>query len=232
MNWGNVEATKSMLFKIAARDGIGDTLANGVMEAAKAIGGAALDVAVYIGKGHAPRNHDHRARWLEMVDVATSDCGTIAVGPQPVSGQFSPDAIVDTLTKKRIRSFVDSLVICTFPSATMTTDKINDLVQMVSFVTGWNYTELKAKETALRIDNLLRVFNVRHGISTNTEIPSPRYWSTPVDGAEKGRDIKPHWEKIMSDFYTAMGWDRKTGKPLPTTLRNLGLDYLVKDIWG
>jgi aldehyde:ferredoxin oxidoreductase len=231
MNWGNVESARSMLRKVAARDGIGGLLAEGVMRAAKAIGGRALDVAVYIEKGHAPRNHDHRARWCEMVDIVTSDCGTIAVGPQPVSDHFSPEAVVDTLTHKRVRSFVDSLVICTFPSMTMATDKIDYLVQMLPFVTGWNYSELQAKETALRIDNLLRVFNIRHGLGPDIEIPSTRYWSAPVDGPAKGRDIKPHWEKIMSDFYTTMGWDRKTGKPLPATLEALGLSYTVKDIW-
>jgi hypothetical protein len=28
-----------------------------------------------------------------------------------------------------------------------------------------------------------------------------------------------------------MGWDRKTGKPYPETLKALGLDYIVKDLW-
>lgn len=231
MHWGNVEGAKAMLFKIAARDGIGDTLANGVMRAAQTIGGEALDIAVYIAKGHAPRNHDHRARWLEMVDIATSDCGTIAVGPQPISEPLSPEAIVETLTKKRIRSFVDSLVICAFPSMTMTTDKIDYLVQMLSMVTGSDHTELEAKTTALRIDNLLRVFNIRHGIRPDTEIPSQRYSSTPVDGPAKGVNIRPHWDSMLDAFYSEMGWDRVSGKPFPETLRNLGLNSVINDIW-
>ena len=231
MKWGSVEGTKAMLFKIAARDGIGDTLANGVMRAAREIGGDALGTAVYIGKGHAPRNHDHRARWLEMVDIATSDCGTIAVGPQPVSDHYSPDAIVETLTKRRIRSFVDSLVICAFPSMTMTNDKIDCLTQMLSVVMGSDYSEQDALKTALRIDNLLRVFNIRHGVGPDREIPSPRYSSTPVDGPAKGKDVKPHWEPMMSAFYRSMGWDRNSGKPLTSTLESLGLGYLARDIW-
>jgi len=231
MNWGNVEGAKSMLFKIAARDGIGDSLANGVMRAAQTIGGKALDIGTYIMKGHAPRNHDHRARWLEMVDIATSDCGTIAVGPQPVSEPRSPEAVIDTLTKKRVRSFVDSLVVCAFPSMTMTTDKIDYLVQALSLVTGSEYAERDARTAALRIDNLLRVFNIRHGISPDTEFPSTRYSSTPVDGPAKGANIRPHWDWMLDAFYREMGWDRVSGKPTPEVLRILGLDSVINDIW-
>lgn len=141
MNWGNVEAAREMLHHIAFRKGIGNVLAEGVMRAAQALGGEALNVGVYVKKGQAPRGHDHRARWLEMLDTATSDCGTIAVGPQKVEDQFSPAAVVDTLTGKRIRTFIDSLVICAFPSATMLGSKIDYLVSMLNAITGWDYTE-------------------------------------------------------------------------------------------
>ena len=38
MTWGNVEAVKSMLHKIAHREGFGDVLAEGVMRAARRVG--------------------------------------------------------------------------------------------------------------------------------------------------------------------------------------------------
>jgi len=84
MTWGNVEAIRTMLFRIARREGFGDVLAEGVMRASQAMGEEAAKMGVYVQKGQAPRGHDHRARWLEMFDTATSDCGTIAVGPQHV----------------------------------------------------------------------------------------------------------------------------------------------------
>ena len=115
MNWGNVEAARTLLHKVARREGIGDLFAEGIVRAAERIGGHALEIAVYVKKGHAPRGHDHRARWLEMVDTATSDCGTLAVGPQFVEDGESPPALAETLTRRRIRSFVDSMVICAFP---------------------------------------------------------------------------------------------------------------------
>ena len=232
MNFGNVEAARQMLHMIARREGIGNILAEGVMRAAQTIGGEAPNIGVYVKKGQAPRGHDHRGRWLEMIDTATSDCGTIAVGPQRVEGTpFTPEAIVATLSGKRIRTIVDSLVICMFPSATMLHNNLDYLVAMVKEVTGWDFTEEEARTTGRRIDNLLRAFNIRHGLLPETELPSPRYGSAQVDGPVKAQSVLPHWDSMIGDYYARMGWDRKTGKPLPKTLRGLGLEDVAADLW-
>jgi len=47
MTWGNASATRSLLEKIANRQGVGNMLAEGVKRAAEKIGGAALSCAVY-----------------------------------------------------------------------------------------------------------------------------------------------------------------------------------------
>ena len=64
------------------------------------------------------------------------------------------------------------------------------------------------------------------------EKPSFRYGSTPHDGPAKGQAIGEQWEKMISLWYEKVGYDRKTGKPLPKTLKDLGLDWLAKDVWG
>jgi aldehyde:ferredoxin oxidoreductase len=40
----------------------------------------------------------------------------------------------------------------------------------------------------------------------------------------------PHWENLRRNYYQQMGWDPETGRPLPETLRMLGLGDLVKDL--
>ena len=62
--------------------------------------------------------------------------------------------------------------------------------------------------------------------------PSKRYGSTPVDGPAKGQAIREQWEKMLDTWYAEVGYDRKTGKPLPKTLKDLGLDWLAKELWG
>jgi len=231
MTWGNVEAIRGMLHKIARREGLGNVLAEGVMRASDLIGGEAPRLGVYVKKGHAPRSHDHRARWLEMLDTATSDCGTIAVGPQQADNPLSPESIVGTLLHKRVRTFVDSLVVCMFPSATMLSNKIDKLVEMLNVINGWDYTESDALTTGRRIDTLLRAFNTRHGITPDLEAPSQRYGSAQADGPVKAESITPYWGSMIDEYYRGMGWDRQTGKPLPDTLRNLGLEGLIHDLW-
>ena len=39
-------------------------------------------------------------------------------------------------------------------------------------------------------------------------------------------------DEMLDIYYRDMGWDRKTGKPLPETLKKLGLDHIIPDMWG
>ena len=45
-----------------------------------------------------------------------------------------------------------------------------------------------------------------------------------------GQAIGAQWDAIRDNYYEQMGWDVKTGKPLPETLKKLGLEHLVKDL--
>ena len=79
---------------------------------------------------------------------------------------------------------------------------------------------------------MFRLFNLRSGMTVDQERPSERYWSTPVDGPAAGTSAKENWETMVSAYYQNAGWDRETGKPLPDTLRNLGLEHMIPEVWG
>jgi aldehyde:ferredoxin oxidoreductase len=232
MNWGNVEAVKAMLYKIASRQGFGDLLAEGLMRTAQKLGGEALNIGVYVKKGHAPRGHDHRAEWNQMFDTATSNTGTIETGVLSVADHFSPEEVSGTVAKAKGKNiFVDSLVMCQFAANALLSPKIDHLVDMVNAITGWDMTPEEAMRSGVRTVNLLRAFNIRHGIGPQVEAPSTRYSSAPTDGPAKGKSIAPYWEQMLDNYYKEMGWDRMSGRPLPKTLQSLGLDYIVSDIW-
>jgi aldehyde:ferredoxin oxidoreductase len=238
MAWGNVEATRTLLRKIAVREGFGDLLAEGVKGAAEKIGGEALKRAVYIKKGHAPRGHDHRARWTEILDYATSSEGTIETGPvtgvptefklPDFTDPYSPDLVALMVAKfKPRRQFIDCLGVCNMRIG----QDWGLLLKMVNAATGWNMTTENSVAVANRAVNLLRAFNLRHGVSLQVEAPSEWYSSVPVDGPAKGKDIKPHWDHMLDVYYGQMGWDRKSGRPLPETLQRLGLEREKLDLW-
>lgn len=234
LTWGNVEAVRALLHQVARREGLGNTLAEGVMRAAQAIGGEALNIGVYIQKGHAPRGHDHRARWTEILDYATSGVGTIETGPARVADRFSPRQVAEAVYRGKTLPFIDSLGICTHSTGTFAaypdSPRMQIILQMLQAVTGWDFTTEETIDMVRRVANRLRVFNLRHGVSTLLEAPSCRYGSAPVDGPVQGRSIMPHWKEMLDIYYELMGWDRRSGYPLPETLKRLGLEEILSDI--
>jgi len=237
LSWGNVGAVKELLNRIARREGyLGNLLADGVMRASRAIGGEAAGWAVYTYKGSSPRGHDHRGRWVELFDTCLTNTSTIEsswagvhtqmVDLPPHNNPFSHEEVF-TLNAKfnGIRQFDDCLGICRIatPHPKMVLDCFNA-------VTGWNWSLEDAFTVGLRTVNLLRVFNFRHGMRVEDERPSERYGSVPADGPAQGRDILAKWPEMVQGYYQLMGWDEKTGKPLPETMEKLGLEELVKDL--
>jgi len=101
-------------------------------------------------------------------------------------------------------------------------------IDALNAVTGWNVDKDEAMDVGLRVVNQLRVFNFRHGLSRELEVPSARYGSTPTDGPLAGVSIMPHWDFMLNNYYRLMGWDPESGKPLPETLKKLGLDHLIQ----
>ena len=237
MTWGNVEAAKGLIQKIAQREGIGDLLANGVMRAAEKIGGEARDCAVYTRKGATPRGHDHRGRWSEMLDTCISTTSTLEAtsggGPRPelygfppVKDPFDPEEVVDSnVLVNGYRVFEDSLGICNFNSVDpqLTIDCVNA-------VTGWRLDLKSAIRMGLRTIHRLRIFNLRQNQDISLEAPSKRYGSAPSDGPCQGKGISSYWKKMRERYYKGMGWDKETGWPLPETLEKLNLDELISDL--
>ena len=236
MTWGNVEATLAMLKKIAYRQGSGDIFADGLKRVAERFGGEAQKCAVYTLKAASPRGHDHRARWMELIDTCTSNTGTIEVGPGvPFIKELGQPPLKDPFDAMEVstmnamvngrRIFEDSLVVCI-----LTSHDFQMEVDALNAVTGLDYSLQEAFDVGRRAVNQLRVFNFRNGLTKEAETPSLRYASVPVDGPQAGKTIMPQWEALRSNYYKNMGWNPETGKPLPETLEKLGLAHLVADL--
>ena len=235
MTWGNVEATRALLKKIANREGYGDTLAEGVKRAAEKMGGEAVNWAIFTGKGNTPRGHDHRGRWVEMLDTVVSDTGTLQTQmlvmdkdlwkmPNPMD-VFNPDHVVQAEANSTGSMTVsDCLVQCWFCSFNDTATQTG----AINAATGWNLSLEEVMNIGRRVVALMRIYNLKCGLTPDKEKPSLRYCSQCVDGPNTDKPIAPHWEKMMDQYYQMMGWDRKTGMPLPETLKELDIEDLAK----
>jgi aldehyde:ferredoxin oxidoreductase len=237
LKWGANAAIKELLTRIATRQGaFANLLAEGTMHSAEALGKEAKEAGIYAMKGNSPRGHDHRAMWREMFDTVVSDIATYEANyggsPDPDShtlkNQFSPEEVAaHTALNKGRRVFEDSIGTCTF----CTRVPLSFLADAMSAATGWNYSVKDCKDAGFRAANLFRAFNLRCGIDVSKELPSPRWSSAPVDGPAKGISVMPVWNQMMDSYYKLMGWDRVSGRPYPETLKALGLDSVVKDLW-
>ena len=119
----------------------------------------------------------------------------------------------------------DSMVTCRFN----TQCDVGGLAKAVTAATGWDYTLESAMAVGRRAVNLMRAFNLRAGLTADLDRPSPRYGSTAPDGPAAGKAIGPHFAEMVSTYYSLMGWDER-GRPLPSTLRDLGLEAVTTDL--
>jgi aldehyde:ferredoxin oxidoreductase len=234
IEWNDPETALALMKKIATRDGCGDWLAEGVMRASQHIGGEAANAAIYTQKGHAPRSHDHRARWAEMFDTCLSSTSTIELtsggiqterlGLAPTKNRFDPDEIVEQMTAiNGWHQFEDSLGICRFD---FTNAHLGTAT--VAAVTGYEDLDLPAALlVGRRISAQLRVWSFLHGMDPAKERPSVRYGSVPVDGPAAGSNIMDHWDRMVRTFRERIGFDTEQGVPLPSTLKELGLEELI-----
>ena len=240
VRWGDAEAANQLLQMIAQRQQLGDLLAEGVKRASERLGGPAAECAIYTMKGATPRGHDHRgtlggdARHLHRQHrhdgggrrgEARGDGAAGAhqsVRPR-CRGQAGGAAAAGGAIS-RIRSGT-----CIFTTRT----RIENLcrARQRRHRLGLHGGGGAALRPAY-VGDLLRAFNLRCGIGPDLEKPSKRYGSTPLDGPAKGQSVGAQWEKMVDTWYAEVGYDRKTGKPLPKTLKALGLDWLAKELWG
>jgi aldehyde:ferredoxin oxidoreductase len=223
----------ALLSKIAYREGFGNVLAEGVMRAARQVGGEAPNMAIHTLKGNTPRGHDHRQMWHEMFDTCVSNLGTLEnfgkaqynlFGIPGNFDMFDPEMV--SIREARIKGAMiieDSLVTCNYN----TNNQLDLLCEAVNAATGWDLTFEEAMRIGKRAVNLARVFNLRAGIGPELDAPSVRYGSTLTDGPSAGKGIMQHWDKMLRNYYRLMGWDEKTGRPLPETLKDLDLDLVI-----
>jgi len=237
LTWGNVEAVRGLLNKIALREDIGDTLAEGAMRAAQRIGGEATQMAIYTNNGTTPVGHDHRRNWAYLLDNCVSNTASTqahlmprssTVGIIEPSSPFSPDEVaVQTAQATGVNPFIDSLGICHQSNREVP----ELLIGMLNAATGWDFTWEEAMQMGERTINLLRAFYIRHGYTPDLEAPSTRYSSPIPDGPNQGECIAPVIDQMLDIYYKEMGWDRASGKPLPDTLRKLELAHIIPDLW-
>jgi len=221
--WGNTRAFAELAKKIAWRNGIGDTLAEGTYRAALKLGklrGKELTIYAVHEKGIAVGAHGVRSG-RDYPAIMSYACSV--QGGDHTSLAFVP-------TEKRNSEldsvFHDSGVICMFNTFSVDNEVIWDFFEAV---TGWTTAQNDWYETnGLRILQLQRAMLLLGGPDIQwkpgaDDVNPPRFYEPLPSGPYKGRAVKKRtFEEEKDEYYEAVGWD-KNGLPKPEILRKLGL---------
>ena len=134
---------------------------------------------------------------------------------------------------ERLQTMADSVEICKFLSDSAQMGRgLAGIAEVLSPLTGVDFTEERLAQAADRINNVERAYLVRHGIRRQDDVPPHHMLETPYpDGPSKGRTIDMvEFEKLKDAWYELRGSDKKTGAPTRETLEELGMKSIADDL--
>jgi aldehyde:ferredoxin oxidoreductase len=246
IKFGDPDILVELTEKIGKREGIGDLLAEGVKRVAEKLGKGSEKFAMHV-KGLELPAYDSRAAKITGLGYAVA-----SRGGDHMTGYIQGPTFIDTPFLVVDDSKIDDVYVPKPKDATVLRDLENALtmfdatgtckfmglmldakewVDLIANVTGWEFNIEDFKRTGERIVNLSRAFNMRDGFSRADDTLPKRLLEEPMpDGPAKGHRVE-QLDKLLDHYYEARRWDKKTGKPTPEKLKELGLDYVIPDLW-
>ena len=196
--FGDGDGVITWLEKIAYRQGFGDVLADGSQKAAQTIG-RGTEAYLTTVKGLELAMHDprHMPRMRESYLLA------------PTGG----DHMQQQGPKNGLRNQAG---LCHFLA--YNDDQTLDILKAA---TGWDLTAEELVTTAQRGVTLARLFNMREGFTRADDMLPVRFSEDLPKHPGLPEELQ---EKIVTDYYQTMGWDAKSGTPLPETIKVLNIE--------
>jgi aldehyde:ferredoxin oxidoreductase len=219
LKWGNHQAMVAMTTKLAKREGLGETLADGVKMAAGKIGKGSEKFAVHIG-GQELGMHDPKIPRGPGAPYSVARYKMDAT-PGRHLASFGPVGFVEM----HIVNVTGLCAIGHWP------DDCERLLRIINAITGWKYFMDDLLKVGERIANIRHAFNLREGINElkwpihSRIIGAPPQNVGPLAGVTADVDAQIYW------CLGALDWDRETTKPSKAKLLSLGLDDVAKDLW-
>jgi len=252
LKWGNAEVLLKLVEMIINRQGIGDVLADGVKIAAKKIGKGSEKFAIHAG-GQELAAHDPKfdpGHGCSYECEPTPGRHTISAYTWQDLAELkrffkSADSIPLMTTKKRhleplhrmnnqvlfskFKQIMDGVGMCLFGACAGPRIPV---FEWLNAATGWNKTPEDYLVIGERIETMRHSFNVREGIKPDDFKLSGRPKGEPPLSYGPHKNVTLDLDSMRKAFFEAFGWDLATGKPSKQTLEKLGLNEVLKDIYG
>ena len=235
----------------ARKEGIGETFAKGMAEAARVIGRDSEKYMMHT-KGQSLVMREPRASkgWALAYAVSTrGPCHVRAHLPETYPADNWDSAVQGIIAKykdptnylieegkgelvawhENLQAFKNSLEICLFSLYTWMFSVPTMLARFYNAVTGFSIDEQDVIKIGERIINIERAFNAREGFGRAQDTLPDRFLKEPMpDGPAKGQVVD--LDAMLDDYYEIRGWDKNTGIPTREKLLELGLDDAAKDV--
>jgi aldehyde:ferredoxin oxidoreductase len=245
LTWGNSKAIVELVKLIINRKGIGDILADGSRIAAEKIGKGSEQYSMSsLGSEiamHNPRifpslaftyNYDptpgrHTAASIDMIDIGPIN--------KFQKGLKLPKGWKKNLKKKQegqkmvtaFHQVLSSVGLCSFS----TLFGAYPIIDLINNFTGWNINIDGLTKIGLRIQTLRQAFTLREGIDiANNELPG-RVIGNPPDERGPTKGVTVEYQEFYEGYCREMGWNPENGYPLKETLKDLNLDFVIKDLY-
>ncbi|MDP2994464.1 MAG: aldehyde ferredoxin oxidoreductase family protein [Anaerolineales bacterium] len=235
LKFGNVDATFTLIEKIARREGLGALLAEGVKRASKKVGKGSEKFAIQVKGMEQSAYATHNATAM-LLAYMTCDVGAhhnrawaITYDLQVGREKVVPEKVARVIWLQNFRPMFDVLGGCRLQWVELGIDR--DLyVPALEAITGIQRSWEDLDKVGERIWNLTRLFWVREneGFGRAWDMPSPRFYEeAPKSGATKGQITKlEDINRLLDMYYEQRGWT-SDGLPKPETIESLGLKAVV-----
>lgn len=238
LQWGDVDVIEELVRMIGSREGIGDLMAQGSRLFARHFG--AEEEAVQVN-GLEVAYHDPRGVSGMALSYATSPRGAChnqsdyffvdwghsheEIGIEFLSRHAQAEKAASVARHQDWRSVDNAVVMCIFANV-----EAQEKVNLINAACGLDWSVAEMMKFGERSWNLKRAINNRMGLNAEND-KLPKALLTPFpDGGSAG--FVPDLEGMLFAYYQHRGWDLETGKPSREKLLDLGLEDIVKDLWG
>jgi aldehyde:ferredoxin oxidoreductase len=253
--FGDAAGTLDLVERIATREGVGDVFAEGARRAAGRFGNGAERFALHVkglelvpfeprtqtglALGYAtaaigPRfdiaehdwDFDTGAGWEHSLENAR----TLGILSRMPMQEISPAKVRNYILLNTLWSAADALDFCIFAIAPVRVLTMQQMTQMLAAVTGWNTSSYEIMRLGERRNQLMRVYNLREGITAGADTLPDRFFEEPIrGGAWDGHRIdREAFQDAIRTWYRMMGWDDE-GRPRYETLVAHHLEWTVDE---
>jgi aldehyde:ferredoxin oxidoreductase len=232
LTFGNGEAVIALVHLIGKKEGLGAVLSEGVRIASTKIKGSA-DFAIHV-KGLELPGYDPRGMKGQGLTYALADRGACHVRSNTIRTEllglpekvdrYGYDGKAKMISELQLTYVMfDVLISCAFAGFAITPE---DYVDAVSAVTGWPFSLEELRTVTQRTWNLTRLFNSREGFGRKDDtLPRRLFDEASTKGPSSSQVVdRKAFEKMLDEYYEAVGWDSATGIPTKKRLEELGIE--------